>query len=68
MATVAVESLYDSDRLDRLYKLFRRYEARTWKGVENGHLFFNADQIIKHAGKMARWHLKMEEQERQNKK
>jgi hypothetical protein len=43
--------------LDRLYKLFLRYEKRTRQGVEDGFLFFNEDQVVAHAGKMARWHL-----------
>jgi hypothetical protein len=46
--------------LDRLYKLFLRYEKQTTKGVRDGNLFFNDRQIIEHAGKMARWHLETE--------
>jgi hypothetical protein len=51
------------DRLGKLYKLFLRYEKRAIKGVQDGHLFFSADQIIEFAGKMARWHLETEDRE-----
>jgi hypothetical protein len=50
----------DKQDLNRLYKLFRRYETRAIQGVKDGHLFFNQEQIIQHAGKMAMWHLKTE--------
>lgn len=49
--------------LNRLYKLFLRYEERTRQGVADGFLFFNEDQVIQHAGKLAHWHLESEGRE-----
>ena len=66
MATTVVEKLHsEQDGSDRFHKLFRRYEARTRKGVADGYLFFNDDQIIEHTIKMALWHLKMEQEVKQ---
>jgi hypothetical protein len=46
----------------RLYSLFLRYEKKAKKGVEQGHLFFNSQQIIQHASLMAKFHLENEQE------
>jgi len=52
--------------LNRLYKLFRRYEKQTIQGIKDGYLFFNTHEaVIAHASKMAAWHLQQEQAERQ---